>query len=126
MRRAVAQAMSRSKREIPHYYLSHTVDLGALTAWLARENAQRSVPERLLLGALFVRAVARALRKYPEFNAHWTGEAAPPLSQVHVGVAVSLRGGGLVAPAILDTDTLSLDALSDRKSTRLNSSHVKI
>jgi pyruvate dehydrogenase E2 component (dihydrolipoamide acetyltransferase) len=41
MRHAIASAMSRSKREIPHYYLAHTIDLEPALAWLERRNAQR-------------------------------------------------------------------------------------
>ncbi len=111
MRQAIAAAMTRSKREIPHFYLAHTVDLGPALTWLSARNEARSVTDRVLPGALFVRAVARAARAVPELNAHWTGESAPPLPYVHVGVAVALRGGGLVAPAIHDTDTLDVDGV---------------
>lgn len=111
IRRAIATAMSRSKREIPHYYLAHTIDLGDLTSWLAEENERRTIAERYVLGALLVRAVARAVREVPEMNARWTGEAAPPLETINVGVAVAKRGGGLVAPAIHDADRLALDEL---------------
>lgn len=111
MRSAIARAMARSKREIPHYYLSHSVDLAAPLAWLANYNAARDVASRLLAGALFVRAVALALRKVPELNGHYTDAGLRASTDIHVGVAVSLRGGGLVAPAIRYADTLSIDAL---------------
>jgi pyruvate dehydrogenase E2 component (dihydrolipoamide acetyltransferase) len=111
MRRAIAAAMSLANREIPHFYLATTIDLGPALAWLARENEKRPVAERIIPGVLFLRAVARAAREVPELNAHWTGEAAPPLPNVHVGFAIALRGGGLVAPAILDADQKDLGAL---------------
>jgi pyruvate dehydrogenase E2 component (dihydrolipoamide acetyltransferase) len=110
-RQAIAAAMSRSKREIPHYYLSNTIDLHAARTWLAARNAERPVTERLLPGVLFLKAVALALHEVPELNALWSGDRADPSAAVHVGVAVSLRGGGLVAPAIHDTDKKSLDEL---------------
>jgi pyruvate dehydrogenase E2 component (dihydrolipoamide acetyltransferase) len=112
MRRAIAQAMTHSKREIPHYYLSHVVDLGPVLAWLSLENEQRRPSERLLAGTLFVRAVALAARQIPELNGQYVDEQLHISREVHVGVAVSLRGGGLVAPAIANTDRLSLDELS--------------
>jgi pyruvate dehydrogenase E2 component (dihydrolipoamide acetyltransferase) len=112
MRAAIGSVMARSKREIPHFYLLHTVDLGDTLAWLHAENERRSVEERVLLGTLFVRAVAQAVKKVPELNAHFVNGAAPPLAAVHVGVAVALRGGGLIAPAIRDADQLSFDALN--------------
>jgi pyruvate dehydrogenase E2 component (dihydrolipoamide acetyltransferase) len=111
IRQAIAAAMSRSKREVPHYYLSTTIDLHRATAWLADENAKRSVTDRLLPGVLLLKAVALALREVPELNALWDGERAVPSPAVHVGVAISLRQGGLVAPALHDTDRQGLDEL---------------
>lgn len=114
MRRAIAAAMSRSKREIPHYYLAHALDLGPAMDWLTAANASRSVESRLLLGTLLVKAAALALKEVPDLNGFWTDGAFQPSAAVHLGIAVSLRGGGLLAPAILDTDRLALDELNDR------------
>jgi pyruvate dehydrogenase E2 component (dihydrolipoamide acetyltransferase) len=111
IRQAIAAAMARSKREIPHYYLSTTINMSRAMAWLAQENLKRSVEDRLVYGVLLVKAVALALRETPELNAVWTGGKATPSSDVHVGVAISLRGGGLVAPALHNTDRQSLDEL---------------
>jgi pyruvate dehydrogenase E2 component (dihydrolipoamide acetyltransferase) len=111
MRQAIAAAMSRSKREIPHYYLATTIDLHRTMSWLAEENRKRSVEDRLLHGILFLKAVALALREVPDLNALWVGDQVVQSQAIHVGVAISLRHGGLVAPAIHDTDRLSLDEL---------------
>jgi pyruvate dehydrogenase E2 component (dihydrolipoamide acetyltransferase) len=109
MRQAIGAAMARSKREIPHFYLATTIDMGPATAWLAAENARRPVTERLLVGALLVKAVALALREVPELNGVWAEGRARPSAAIHVGVAIALRQGGLVAPAVHDTDHSSLD-----------------
>lgn len=111
MRAAIAAAMARSKREIPHYYLTDTVDLTCAEAFVTTRNAGREPADRLLLGTLFVAAVARAVKKYPEFNGHLVDGVFAPSKAVHVGVAVNIRGTGLVAPAIHDTDGLGLDEL---------------
>ncbi|WP_437719442.1 dihydrolipoamide acetyltransferase family protein [Sorangium sp. So ce448] len=111
MRRAIAAAMARSKREAPHFYLGTTIDLRTAMSWIERENAERNVAGRLLPGALLLKAAALALRDVPELNARWEGDAAPPAPRIHLGVAVSLRGGGLVAPALHDADRLPLDEL---------------
>ncbi|MEO3428594.1 dihydrolipoamide acetyltransferase family protein [Pelagibius sp. CAU 1746] len=111
MRRAIAAAMSRSKREIPHYYLSHDIDLAAATSWLEATNAAREPAQRLLMGALFLKAVALALKKHKAFNGFYREGGFVPSAAVHIGIAVSIRGGGLVAPAVHDTDTLGLDAI---------------
>ena len=114
MRQTIAAAMARSKREIPHYYLSTTIDMGRTMNWLKDENLKRSVADRLLYGVLLIKAVALALRQVPELNGLWKGNAAVQSPDVHVGVAVSLRQGGLIAPAIHHTDKLSLDELMKR------------
>lgn len=109
MRQAIATAMARSKREIPHYYMTLPIDLGRAMDWLAAENTRRDVERRLLPAALLLKAVALALREVPQLNGFWV-DGAPKLSQaIHVGWAISLRGGGLMAPAIHDVDRLTLD-----------------
>jgi pyruvate dehydrogenase E2 component (dihydrolipoamide acetyltransferase) len=109
-RKAVGALMERSAREIPHYYLATTVDLSAATSWLAERNAARPVAQRLLPAALFVKATALAAREVPTLNGTWV-DGFQPSSAVHVGMAVALRGGGLVAPAVRDADQLGLDDL---------------
>jgi pyruvate dehydrogenase E2 component (dihydrolipoamide acetyltransferase) len=109
MRKAIAAAMARSKREIPHYYLGQTIDMTRAMAWLAEENAKRPVTARLLHSVLLLRAVALATRAVPETNGFWVDGGFRPASAVHVGVAIALRQGGLVAPAIHDVDRKSLD-----------------
>jgi pyruvate dehydrogenase E2 component (dihydrolipoamide acetyltransferase) len=111
LRQAIAAAMSRSKREVPHYYLSTTIDLHRAMSWLAEENARRPVTERLLYGVLLLKAVALALREVPELNAVWADGRVVTSEAIHVGVAIALRQGGLVAPALHDTDRQSLDEL---------------
>jgi pyruvate dehydrogenase E2 component (dihydrolipoamide acetyltransferase) len=114
MREAIAQLMARSKREVPHYYLESTLDFGRAQAFLDDVNAQRPAPQRLLPAALLLRAVAQAAREHPQLNGHWLDGRFRAAEHVHLGVAVSLRGGGVVAPAILDADRLSADELMER------------
>ncbi len=111
MRQTIAMAMARSKREIPHYYLSTTIDMHRAMVWTAETNRTRSVADRLLYSVLCIKAVALALREVPDLNATWDGTQAVRSGAIHVGVAVSLRQGGLVAPAIHDTDRQSLGEL---------------
>jgi pyruvate dehydrogenase E2 component (dihydrolipoamide acetyltransferase) len=111
IRQTIAAAMARSKREIPHYYLSTTIDMGRAMTWLAEQNLKRPVTDRLLYGVLLIKAVALALREVPELNGFWKGNAAAQSPDIHVGVAISLRQGGLVAPAIHHTDKQPLGDL---------------
>ncbi|MCM2577427.1 2-oxo acid dehydrogenase subunit E2 [Streptomyces meridianus] len=132
MRRAIADLMTRANREIPHYYLSTTVDLAASMAWLREYNRLAPVSERLLPAAMLLKAAARAAREVPELNGFWNEGHFTPGDGVHLGVAVSLRGGGLVAPAIHDADTVPLpelmaglkDLVHRARSGRLRGSEV--
>lgn len=110
MRKAIAAAMARSKQTIPHFYLSQTIDIQPALDHLAALNADRPPSDRLLLGALLVRATALSSRDCPTLNGHYSGDAFSPATQVNVGVAIALRGGGLVAPALMQADALTLDA----------------
>ena len=111
MRRAIGALMARSKREIPHYYLEHPVQLSHTLAWLTRHNESVSIEQRVLPAALLYRAVAVAARRIPELNGFWQDDRFVPGSGVHLGVAIALRGGGLVAPAIHDADQMPLGDL---------------
>jgi pyruvate dehydrogenase E2 component (dihydrolipoamide acetyltransferase) len=111
MRKAIAAAMSRSKREIPHYYLFETIPMARALGWLQEHNAGLPITERILSAALLLKAVARALQRTPELNGFFEAGHFTPSAPVHAGVAISLRGGGLVAPALHDVDTKPLAQL---------------
>jgi len=109
MREAIGALMARSKHEIPHYYLQLEIDTGRAMDWLREANLERPVNERLLPSVVLLSAVARAAAEMPEMNGFWTDGAFQPGGGVHLGVAISLRGGGLIAPALHDVDKQSLD-----------------
>ncbi len=111
MRRAIAAAMSRSKREIPHYYLSETVPMRRAQDWLAQANAGRPITTRLLMAVVQLKAVALALKKFPEMSGLFRDGAFQPAAAAHIGVAISLRQGGLIAPAIHDVGEKTLEQL---------------
>jgi pyruvate dehydrogenase E2 component (dihydrolipoamide acetyltransferase) len=120
IRQTIAAAMSRSKREIPHYYLSTTIDMHRALEWLGQENAKRPVADRILYGAMMLKAVALALHDVPELNAVWDAGQVVLKKQIHVGVAISLRQGGLIAPALHDTDRLSLGEVMQKMRDLVN------
>lgn len=109
MRQSIAAAMSRSNKEIPHYYLETEIDMKAAVEWLTDENKNRSVNKRLLPPMLLIKAVANTLSEVPELNGFWTDEAMHIEEGIHVGFAISLRQGGLIIPAILNADLKSLE-----------------
>jgi pyruvate dehydrogenase E2 component (dihydrolipoamide acetyltransferase) len=112
MRQTIAAAMARSKREIPHYYLAEDIPLAAAVELLARLNANRSIADRLLLAPLLLRAVALSLKRYPELNGFYRGGGFAPGAGIHLGVAISLRTGGLLAPALRDAADKDLGTLN--------------
>ncbi len=111
MRRAIAGLMSRANRDIPHYYVATDVDLDAALTWLTGINETRAINERALPVVLLLKASALAARQVPEVNGFWLDDRLQCADHVHLGIAVSLRGGGLVAPAIHDADEKDLDTL---------------
>ncbi len=111
MRRAIAAAMAKSKREIPHAYVTTTIDMSRTMDWLRAENQRRSIEDRLLPAALLLKAVASAVSDVPDVNGFWTEEQLQPSAPVHIGTAIVLRGGGLIAPALHDVDQRDLSAV---------------
>ena len=132
MRAAIAALMARSKREIPHYYLATTVDLGRALDWLHERNRALAVTDRIVPAALMLKATALAAQATPALNGFWVDGAFRPGGPVHLGIAVSLRGGGLVAPALHDAANLSLtdlmaqmrDLVTRARSGRLRGSEL--
>jgi pyruvate dehydrogenase E2 component (dihydrolipoamide acetyltransferase) len=111
MRRAIAAAMARSKREIPHYYLQTRIDMRRTLNWLESENRKRSIRDRILPAVPLIRAVALALGEVPELNGHWVDDRHRISEAVHIGFVIALRQGGIIAPAILDADEKGPDEL---------------
>jgi pyruvate dehydrogenase E2 component (dihydrolipoamide acetyltransferase) len=132
MRAAIAALMARSKREIPHYYLATTVDLTRSMDWLHERNRALPVTDRLVPAALLLKATALAAQAAPALNGFWIDGSFQPAAQVHLGIAVSLRGGGLIAPALHDAANLSLtdlmaqmrDLVTRARSGRLRGSEL--
>ena len=112
IRMAVAAAMSKSNREIPHYYLETSIDMSKAVAWLAETNRQRTVQKRLLPVVLLLKAVANALLEFPDLNAIWEN-GLQRKNEINIGFVVSLRTGGLVVPAIHRANEKSLDEIME-------------
>jgi pyruvate dehydrogenase E2 component (dihydrolipoamide acetyltransferase) len=114
VRDAIAQLMSRAQRDVPQYHLAEDIDLAAAMAWLDARNADRPPARRIVPAALLLAATARAARAVPDLNGFWVDGGWRPSDAVHLGVAISLRGGGLVAPAIHDADRLGAEETMER------------
>jgi len=128
MRVAIGNAMARSKREIPHYYLAHAVDFAPTQQWLGAHNERLAVKDRLIEAVLIVKAVAVAASRIDGFSGYFRDGRFERASLVHVGCAIAVRGGGLVAPALLDAAHKDLAGLMHDFSelvTRVRAGHMR-
>lgn len=108
MRRAIAERMTRSNREIPHYRLEQDVDMTPALEWLAGHNADLAITDRAVPAALFACAVARAAGSVGELNGTWEGDHLALSGSVDLAIVISLRSGGLVMPTVAAADQLGL------------------
>ncbi|NJN83454.1 MAG: 2-oxo acid dehydrogenase subunit E2, partial [Caldilineaceae bacterium] len=111
MRRAIAAAMAKSNREIPHYYLETAIDMSHAMRWLEAENQKRSIKDRVLPVVLLIKGVAKALTQVPELNGYWLDDRLQTSEAIHIGFAIALRQGGLITPAIHHADLKDMDEL---------------
>jgi pyruvate dehydrogenase E2 component (dihydrolipoamide acetyltransferase) len=132
IRLAIAAAMARSNREIPHYYLETRIDMKRALDHLLSRNEKLPIEERLLPVVLLLKAVALGLKEVPELNGYWVSDSLQKKEEIHIGFAISLRKGGLVTPAIHDVDRKSLpeimaslrDLVPRARAGRLRSSEL--
>lgn len=110
VRMAIAAAMSKSNSEIPHFYLETKVNMSETLDWLLETNKERTIKNRILPVALFLKSMALALKEVPAINATWDN-GLQLKSEVNIGFAISLRQGGVVIPAIHNVDQQSLEQL---------------
>jgi pyruvate dehydrogenase E2 component (dihydrolipoamide acetyltransferase) len=111
MRQAIAASMLKSVRDTPHFHVTRDIDMSAALAWLTATNEQRPMTERLIYVVLLIKAVSLTLREMPDLNGAWGEGRVESKPDINVGLAISLRGGGLVAPALLKTDQRTVDDL---------------
>src|SRR5512135_1022649 len=123
MRRAIGAAMSRSKREIPHYYLATDIELSRMLAWLATHNAGVPVARRMLPAAPLLKAVALALMDVPELNGFFTDGAFRPSDAGRRTVAelmdalrdlIARVRGGTIRSSELADPTVTVSSLGDQ------------
>jgi pyruvate dehydrogenase E2 component (dihydrolipoamide acetyltransferase) len=105
---AVAKAMSRSKKEIPHYYLKIRVGVDSLINFLDEMNKSRSSEDRVLMPTLLVAAVAEALKVFPLMNGFYVDGKFSPSSDINIGMAIALKSGGVIAPALIKVQTKNI------------------
>ncbi|GAA1954532.1 dihydrolipoamide acetyltransferase family protein [Microbacterium aquimaris] len=111
MRRAIASALTASKQQSPHFYLSRSVRMDALLD--LRETINAASTTRVSVNDFIVKAIAEAFVSVPEANVMWLPDAVRPLSSIDVSVAIGSEKG-LVTPVVRDVDRLRLTEVSKR------------
>ena len=109
MRQTIARRMGASKREMPHYYVTIDVDMTDAVG-LRRQMNALDEKAKVSVNDLIVRAAALGLVLHLEFNNLYTEEGMSVRPQINVCIAIALDEG-LIAPALLDTNRLSLKEL---------------
>ena len=113
VRRIVAQRLTESARDVPHFFLSAHIEMTALRSALAEQGAaiEAAAGSRPTLTVVLAKLVADVLADHPLVNASVEGEAARLHAEVHVGVAMD-REGELVVPVLRNASTRSLAELT--------------
>lgn len=112
IRLAVAAAVSKSNKEIPHYYLEKKIDMTKVLTWLREANSKRPIQKRLLPAALIIKATAKSLVDFPNLNAIWDN-GLQLKKEINIGFVVSLRGGGVIVPAIRNANLKNIDEIME-------------
>ncbi len=111
MRQAIARRMAESKRQAPHYYLTMEIDMTEALRLRTQLNAALPEDGRISVNDLIVRAAAKALEKYPRFNAWYVDGQVQQHRQLNICIAVALEDG-LIAPALMDVASKPLPQLA--------------
>jgi len=111
MRRIVAERMSQSKREAPHFYLTVEVDMSAAVALRKAVNAQGGA--KVSYHDVLIRACALAFAEQPAMNVSFRGDALAQRNEINIGLAVAIEDG-LMVPVIRNVDRLSLVGVAEK------------
>ncbi len=124
MRRVIAQRLTESKQNLPHYYVSIDVEMDRVlqlrevfnTAAAERAGpagADKAKKAKLSVGDFVTKAAAVALREVPEVNSAWYGETIRQFSRADISIAVSTPTG-LITPILKDVTGSGLTSISTR------------
>ncbi|MBZ9629049.1 pyruvate dehydrogenase complex dihydrolipoamide acetyltransferase [Psychroflexus sp. CAK1W] len=105
MRKTIAKRLLESKNSAPHYYLNIEVDME--NAMASRSHINEMPDVKVSFNDLVIKASAMALRKHPQVNSSWNGDATKIAKHIHVGVAVAVEEG-LLVPVLEFADQQSL------------------
>ncbi len=113
IRKIIAQRMTESFRDIPHFYLSVEVDMSAVQDLkeTVKDEVEKRTKVRLTLTDILVKIVASALQDHPIINSRIDGDQIRLLEEINVGVAIALEDG-LIVPVVHHADQKSLSEIA--------------
>jgi pyruvate dehydrogenase E2 component (dihydrolipoamide acetyltransferase) len=111
MRKRIASRLTEAKRDVPHIYLMRDLEATPLLAYRQRLNDLLGDKGKVSVNDLVIKAAAIALRRMPECNASWEGDAIRQFHRVHIGVAVAIPDG-LVTPVVRDADRKGIGSIA--------------
>ena len=112
MRQAIARVTVKSKTQIPHYYVSHEIDM--TDAMLFRGQINEVIAkngDKISVNDLIIKSLVNSLVKYPKWNSYFSDNHLKGNNDVNIGVAIALDEG-LIVPAIQKCQNLSLVDIS--------------
>ncbi len=115
MRRAIARVTTQSKREAPHFYVTSEIDMTEAMALRRQLNEALQDGTRVSVNDMIVKAVARVLEKYPNFNASFQEDYLRLNPDLNIGIAIALEEG-LIVPAIPGCQNKSLAEIARASS----------
>lgn len=122
MRRVIAQRLSESKFSAPHFYLRMTVTMD--NAITSRKAINDVASTKVSFNDLIIKACAMALRKHPEVNSSWMGEAIRQNHHINIGTAVAVDEG-LIVPVIKNADGKSLSQIAEEAGLLIDKARNK-
>lgn len=113
MRRAIASGTIKSKGNTPHFYVTVEVDVEPLLDLRRQINAALADEDiKVSVNDLIIKALALALKKFPNLNTHYYGDKLVRHQRINIGVSVALPDNGLVNVVCHDADTIALRAMA--------------
>ena len=109
-RRIIAQRLSESKFEAPHYYLRAAVEMDTLLAERALANSSRE--GRISLNAFLVKMAAETLKNHPPVRTSWQGDSLLVYNRIDIGIAVA-QEDGLITPVVRDCGNKGIAAIDN-------------
>jgi pyruvate dehydrogenase E2 component (dihydrolipoamide acetyltransferase) len=111
--RVMAEHVTQSWKEIPHFYLTREVNAGRLMA--AREGLQTKGGAKVTFTDMLVKIAGQALQQHPNVNATWTNKTIVEIKDINVGLAVGVPDG-LVVPVVHKAGELSVQQIAERRA----------